>query len=491
MGDLIPRVTLDAILGHRDAALAGYAEARDTHDEWKKRRNDMLTCARKAVDGACVGAASISVPDAAFKYLDEKREAYDREVRQALDRDIWKALLRLTGLASLMDHTAYKQFEAELASDPPEVTAETVRATFQQLKADAHNIFLRGLVKLFQGLDREYRSHDGFKIGSRIVSSWSLTEMGNLRDDTAAKLRDLERVFRVLDGKPIEEGWHCEITAPLYGVGNKWHGGQKWTPIPGEAETTYGKVKWYQNKNVHIFPSRPDLVRKMNRLIAEHFERGLGESPDTAGARRYTRATPHQHTVVDFYRTPDAVAAQMIGKVELHRGMEVLEPSAGDGQVVKALLAAGVVPDAVEIDPDRADTLRDLLPPGSVMNLDFLGMEPAPDYDAVFMNPPFGDGAGVQHVHHALRFVKPGGTLVAILGLGVTYRTDGPTEELRKLWRAWRGTVEVLPAGTFAESGTNVPAIILTITKPAIGLQLGRPAPWFRRQPAIAQEAAE
>ena len=45
-------------------------------------------------------------------------------------------------------------------------------------------------------------------------------------------------------------------------------------------------------------------------------------------------------------------------------------------------------------------------------------------FDRVVMNPPFCRGRDLDHVRHALRFVAPGGRLVAIMSAGVAFRED-------------------------------------------------------------------
>ena len=50
-----------------------------------------------------------------------------------------------------------------------------------------------------------------------------------------------------------------------------------------------------------------------------------------------------------FYPTPTAVISQMLAGIHLE-GCNVLEPSAGKGDIVKALQAAGANVNACEID---------------------------------------------------------------------------------------------------------------------------------------------
>jgi 16S rRNA G1207 methylase RsmC len=81
------------------------------------------------------------------------------------------------------------------------------------------------------------------------------------------------------------------------------------------------------------------------------------------------------------------------------------------------------------------------------------------------MNPPFSKGQDIQHVTHALGFLKPGGRLVAIMGAGVTFRQDKRATEFRELVQAMGGTIARLPEGSFKSSGTMVNTVIVVIDK--------------------------
>ena len=456
--DLIQRTTLEELIGWRGRAIALAEAARVQHTVTLQAIKDAGEAARRA--------SSTHLPF--YKLADYVKDKFDtpdvfaQRVRHDLDRHMWQHLLRITGIEGLMDVQAMNEFTRQLASDPPEITADTVRATFQEFKSNAHTIFRRGLVNAFVELDRTYRSHDGFKIGNRLVRSYALSDCGSIYDSIPA-LRDVDRIMHLLDGGKVVEGWSSYL---VHALGRVCTGSHSNGIEPGSLTTEYWHVKWFKNRNMHLYPQRKDLVRRANRLIAEHFGEVVGEGPDAAGARRYHRAKPYHSTVEDFYPTPVGVVAQILAAGGLRPGMDVLEPSAGDGAIVRGIIAAGITPDCVEIDPDRSEGLRDLLPPGAVVNMDFLLMHPEPEYDRVLMNPPFGKGAGVQHVFHALRFLKPGGRLVAVLGAGLDYRDDGPSRELRNLIEAWNGTTAILPPGSFRAAGTDVKTVLITLTKP-------------------------
>ncbi len=87
--------------------------------------------------------------------------------------------------------------------------------------------------------------------------------------------------------------------------------------------------------------------------------------------------------------------------------------------------------------------------------------------DAVIMNPPFSKGQDMAHVSRALEFLRPGGTLVAIMP--PTWRTSG-----RNAAAAFIGKISDhsydwidLPEGSFREADTSVNTGILTIHKGA------------------------
>lgn len=460
--DLIQSTTLEELIGWRSRSIALAHEARGIHVA-------MLAKIKESQE-----AAGLASPSHAPLYkLDDyvtshhgEDEKFSTKVQHDIDRAMWGHILRITGIEGLMDERARNEFQQQLSSEPPEITVDNVRATFQQFKADAHTIFRRGLVNVFINLDRTYRSHDGFKIGNRMVRSYGMSDYGSIYDSQAA-LADVDRVMHLLDGAKIIEGWSSPLVWRLSNATSHRSGGI----IAGSITTEYWHIKWFKNRNIHLHPLRKDLVRRANRLIAEHFDEAtLGEGPDAAGARKYHRAKPHHSTVEDFYPSPPAVVERMMELAQLQGNHDVLEPSAGDGAIAKAVMALGIVPDCVEIDSERSELLRDMLPPGAVVNMDFLKMHAEPEYDRILMNPPWGSLSGVAHIFHATKFLKPGGRLVGVLGAGLDYRLDGPSRELRDLIRAWGGTIEPLARGSFKESGTMVNAVVFTMTKPGAAL---------------------
>jgi hypothetical protein len=93
-------------------------------------------------------------------------------------------------------------------------------------------------------------------------------------------------------------------------------------------------------------------------------------------------------------------------------------------------------------------------------------MAPEPVYDRVVMNPPFDRLRDVDHVHHALRFLRPGGRLVAIMSQSAEFSEERKAVAFRAEVEAWGGRWRDLPEGSFRELGTNVNTCLLTVDRP-------------------------
>lgn len=136
-----------------------------------------------------------------------------------------------------------------------------------------------------------------------------------------------------------------------------------------------------------------------------------------------------------FFPTTKEVADQMAramfkayGPVRNRQYLRILEPSAGDGDLVRAVYRAAAhdsIPAmgdvvAVEIDGHHENSLNDAVRPRFVIIADFLTV---PDdqlgvFDLVIMNPPFSEGRDLKHIRKAVGLLKPGGVCVALSASG-------------------------------------------------------------------------
>lgn len=188
----------------------------------------------------------------------------------------------------------------------------------------------------------------------------------------------------------------------------------------------------------------------------------------------------------DFFPTPDELADLVIERADIRPGLSILEPSAGRGALVRAVLRAQQdIPlfQCVEaLDDNIAGQLARIVHGGhpeampmrgsfNVVHGDFLliapgspGFEP---FDRVVMNPPFGKRADIEHVRHAYKFLAPGGTLVSIMSAGVKFRDDRLAREFRELVAANGGEIWDNPDGSFKESGTGVRTVMVRVRRAA------------------------
>lgn len=124
-----------------------------------------------------------------------------------------------------------------------------------------------------------------------------------------------------------------------------------------------------------------------------------------------------------FYPTPAQVAAKMLEGIDWTLIQDVLEPSAGKGDLAEAVIsrmagrsyggddrARGRV-DCVELD----ENLRHILKGKGfrVVHDDFLTYQTYKQYDLIVMNPPFFEGD--KHLLKALSLIRHGGQVVCLL----------------------------------------------------------------------------
>lgn len=396
-------------------------------------------------------------------------DTFTATARKMIDRRMWAVLIEITELERLMDKQAKDELHKQLQEDVPEAIEENILATLERFMGDADMIFKRGIANCFSTLDRRFRSHDGWKIGSRVILDRAFDEWGhwshysNKRDT----LYDIERTFNVLDGGDNPHAIGGIVAAVDF---SRRNGGMR--RHQSECESEYFKIRCYKNGNAHVWFKRDDLVEKVNRLLGEYYNAGIPEerepdedtgllNPKTLPAKRY-----------GFFPTPDGVATQVMEYLPLRQAADapaltLLEPSAGTGNLAAPAARAGAVVDCIEVQPHLAALLRKTRRYRKVICSDFLATAPDPNnlYDRVLANPPFDRERDIDHVMHALKFLKPDGCLVAIMSAGTEFRETRKSIAFRALMQKMGAWWRDLPEGSFASSGTYVNTIVLRVWK--------------------------
>ena len=92
-------------------------------------------------------------------------------------------------------------------------------------------------------------------------------------------------------------------------------------------------------------------------------------------------------------------------------GIKALEPSAGQGAIVKFLQSWGVTPDYCEVMPENLEIIRHRTGLGPICE-DFFKLDKTNYYDLVFANPPFNKFD--KHFAKMVEVCKPGGYICTL-----------------------------------------------------------------------------
>ena len=244
----------------------------------------------------------------------------------------------------------------------------------------------------------------------------------------------------ILPPAQLERKLYLQVNEVLERLGGKWKG---------------GKVK------AHVFETDPAP------MLAEVLA---------------TRLIPPKNPLA-FYRTQPEIIARMLDMLPDNL-TTLLEPSAGDGAILRALRARFPLArlDAVELHLHRAEQAQAAVPTAPVTFGDFLLYSGS--YDGIVMNPPFATDRDaleyVAHIEHALDLLAPGGHLVSIAPAGLIYNSYKRIKALRARLEAWHAHIDNLPRDAFKDSGTTIATLVVHVQKPKGELYAGKPAPHLR-----------
>lgn len=382
---------------------------------------------------------------------------YDRTIKESLLKSAWLHIfngLNINRIASAADKRKFDQ----TMNNPPPFTLENIRATFGDYVADPFGNILRGLAETFCDLDPAYKSHDKVKIGveglpKRII----LSNVGSYGSWGKDRLENVLNALAAYQRKPLVT-W-TELNAILEN-GNALL--EPWTYKGTEKDVSFPargvSLKRFKNGNGHLI-FEPDTLKDINRALAQYYGEVLADcSDDEPKEKRQSTAVSKD---LQYYPTPQAVVDHVLRDFYKIEGQKVLEPSCGCGRFMDALASMGANVFGIEVDAGRAELCRQN--GHRVMTANFLETVPNPVYDRVVMNPPFYGKHYAKHVIHALKFLKPGGILTAILPITARY-DHGALDHLLPAGK-WKQPWSDLPVGSFRESGTNINTTILTLVK--------------------------
>ncbi|ELO7122643.1 DUF4942 domain-containing protein [Escherichia coli] len=205
-------------------------------------------------------------------WLMEKPEAAMKAITRNLDRSIWRDLMKKSGMLSLMDAQAREQWYNSLEKDDiPAVSEANILSTFEQLHQSKGEVFERGVINVFKGLSWDFKSNNPCKFGKKIIATglvkhdrWGFgLNWGWQRD----RLADLERMLVLLDGKPVPDN-RADVTRRLSDhIHENRHSNR--------YEDEMFVIKYFQKGTAHIVFKRPELIDKLNNIIARHYPGAL------------------------------------------------------------------------------------------------------------------------------------------------------------------------------------------------------------------------
>lgn len=226
----------------------------------------------------------------------------------------------------------------------------------------------------------------------------------------------------------LERKLYQEVAKSLELIGGKWKGGK-----------TFG----------FVFPSDPtELLEQI-----------------TNGEKRNLKKE------FQFFATPEQLAEKLVSMAEIENHHSILEPSAGQGALVKAvnkLLSTKKVY-CYELMPVNQTFLKKIetveLIGEDFLNPNNLNINQQRVFDRIIANPPFAKNQDIDHIKKMYDRLKPGGRLVTISSKHWQHSSNKKETEFKQWLNDVDASIEEIEAGAFKESGTVVGGLIITINK--------------------------
>lgn len=180
----------------------------------------------------------------------------------------------------------------------------------------------------------------------------------------------------------------------------------------------------------------------------------------------------------EWYATPEPLGLMMMQWAGVHKGDDVLEPSAGDGAIGR-WIPADANGTMIEPSSELASRAQMANTTANIEKGTFENHNTMIKYDAVVMNPPFGNAGKIalEHVIKACKHLREGGRIVALVP-----RSPNLDKGLEAFLESHEGrefylsSSVLLPSSTFVNANTSVNTRIVIIERH----ELPENAPNFR-----------
>ena len=207
-------------------------------------------------------------------WLMEKPETAMKAITRNLDREIWRDLMQRSGMLSLMDAQTRETWSRSLEYDNfPEISEANILSTFEQLHQSKDEVFERGVINVFRGLSWDYKTNCPCKFSSKIIVNnlvrWNRWGFHLNGGPQANRLADLERMLHLFSGKPLPDNRE-NITIRLDDHIRSVQGNECY-------EDEMFSIRYFKKGSAHITFRKPELVDRLNEIIAKHYPNVLAE----------------------------------------------------------------------------------------------------------------------------------------------------------------------------------------------------------------------
>lgn len=174
-----------------------------------------------------------------------------------------------------------------------------------------------------------------------------------------------------------------------------------------------------------------------------------------------------QREGMDYFATPEPVGFKMVEWANVKPGDKALEPSAGHGAIARFFPEQA---DVTMIEPSYDLSQRAGLANGNarIINDIFENLHINNKYDAIVMNPPYGNGGKIstEHIAKAATHLRDGGRIVALIPRG------GMADNRLQQFLSSDAAADLyvvakvkMPPSTFERAGTSVNTQVLILEK--------------------------
>lgn len=166
-----------------------------------------------------------------------------------------------------------------------------------------------------------------------------------------------------------------------------------------------------------------------------------------------------------FFATPEKLADELVYLADLKQHDTILEPSAGQGAIIKAInKVCDVTPDCFELMSVNTIVLNNSGLRFNLVGNDFLKHK-GKTYSKIIANPPFSNNQDIDHLKEMYKCLSRGGRLVCITSESWVFGNQKKQIEFREWLDASGADIINIKKGAFQESGTMVGGKIIIIDK--------------------------